>query len=298
MPPAPPPSWPAQTDPVDLLLVGGLTIDRFADGSLQPGGAVLHAARAARAAGCRVGIVSVAGPEPVGRAGVAELLDISVFALVADAPQTPAFRHREGRVGRRLWLEPGGAGVRMAPGAQLPMQAHAVLFAPVFDELPDASLGWGGAALRGACLQGWLRRTEAGGAIAPLELASLHDSTVSRLATFDALFASDEDVSADRGTPERQLDALRTRLGPGPLLVLTLGADGAWFDIDRPQGTRARWHMAAPTRIDDVATTGAGDAFAALFLASYDGALSRDGVSDAAAQAMSGVVRMLEKRRR
>jgi hypothetical protein len=56
--------------------------------------------------------------------------------------------------------------------------------------------------------------------------------------------------------------------------------------------------MAAPTRIDDVATTGAGDAVAALFLASYDGALSRDGVSDAAAQAMSGVVRMLEKRRR
>ena len=33
--------------PLDLLVVGSLTIDRFADGSLAPGGSVLHATRSA-----------------------------------------------------------------------------------------------------------------------------------------------------------------------------------------------------------------------------------------------------------
>ena len=44
-----------------LLIVGGLTIDRFADGSRAPGGSVLHAGLAAAAEGAQVTTLTVAG---------------------------------------------------------------------------------------------------------------------------------------------------------------------------------------------------------------------------------------------
>ena len=59
--------------PIDLLVVGSLTLDRFADGRLAAGGSVLHAGRAAADAGYRVGIATVAGPEPEAVIGLDKL---------------------------------------------------------------------------------------------------------------------------------------------------------------------------------------------------------------------------------
>ena len=63
---------------LSLVVVGGLTVDRFPDGSSQAGGAVLHIARALAAGGLRVGIVTTAGPEAEAQAGLAELHDRAV----------------------------------------------------------------------------------------------------------------------------------------------------------------------------------------------------------------------------
>ena len=61
------------SEPLDLLVVGGLTIDRFADGTNAPGGAVMHIAHSAAGQGLRVGVVTTAGPEPLAADAVAEL---------------------------------------------------------------------------------------------------------------------------------------------------------------------------------------------------------------------------------
>ena len=47
-----------------LLIVGGLTVDRFADGSRAPGGSVLHSGVAAIAERAELTILTVAGDEP------------------------------------------------------------------------------------------------------------------------------------------------------------------------------------------------------------------------------------------
>ena len=71
---------------LDLVVVGGLTVDRFSDGSAAPGGAVLHIARALAARGVRVGIVTTAGPEPEALAGLAELRDLALPGGSLDQP--------------------------------------------------------------------------------------------------------------------------------------------------------------------------------------------------------------------
>ena len=55
--------------PVDLLVIGGLTIDVL-DGREVAGGAARYATEAAVAAGLRVALHTVAGPEPVVRSAL------------------------------------------------------------------------------------------------------------------------------------------------------------------------------------------------------------------------------------
>jgi hypothetical protein len=209
------------------------------------------------------------------------------------------FRHREGTAGRRLWLERAGGAVDAADDIQFELLTSAVLFAPVFGEVAGAMLALWDWAVRGACLQGWLRQVGDGGAVRPIDdLWSLQRDLVDRLARLDVLFASDEDLAMAGNSAHEQLGTLRRRIGPGPLLILTAGADGAWLDIDRPQWhSRSRWHLPVPARAEGVSTTGAGDAFAALFLLGYDGMPFRDEINDRALHAMQGVASILERRR-
>lgn len=299
MPHDPPPSSSEAGEHLDLLLVGALTVDRFADGSSAAGGAILHGARAAAEAGASVGVVTVAGGEPVARDGIAELERLARRVKACNAPHTIVFRHHEAASGRRLWVEQRGGRVDIDGDAPAELLPHSALFAPVLDELPDAALDLWGGAVRGACLQGWLRCADSGGEVRPIDhLGLLPDETVRRLASFAVLFASHEDLAMLGGAPDVQLVALRRRIGPGPLLILTAGVDGAWFDIDRrDSGLRSRWHLNAPARVVDVLSTGAGDAFAALFLFGYDGMPFRGEINDRALRAMNGVASILERRR-
>ncbi len=271
----------------DLLLVGGLTIDSMANGGLQPGGSVLHAARAATDAGLRVAVVTGAGPEPVTRRALAELGRMAVVHAEA-APSTIAFRHElSGEVRRLVLLDPGRA---LACPAQ-PIRPAAVLYAPVAAEIGVELAGQEfPGSMSGAVLQGWLRSLEPGREVRGLPLSTLDPALVARLGRLALVCVSVEDLAAERAVgPEALLDRLRDTLGSAPLIALTDGARGAWIDE-----RAARRRILPPRVVEGVDTTGAGDAFAAMLLV---GLASGDHPFHAAAMAAGEVSRFLRRRR-
>ena len=256
---------------LDLLVIGALTIDRFADGSSASGGSVLHIARAAARHGVTLGVRSVAGPEPEARAGIAELRRLCALVEVTNHDATWTFRHRESGQGRRLWIERAGGPIPSGAQDLDGLPAHATLYAPVADELLPNTLPAGGDGWHtGAILQGWLRAPTEGAEVAPLALASLPGQLRDALASLGVLVASREDLAASGATPQEQLAALRSWVGRGPTLVVTDGADGLW--LDRPgvmRGTDIRQHVPAPRVVANADTVGAGDILAAFLTMAY-----------------------------
>jgi len=245
----------------NLLVIGGLTIDHFDDGSSGPGGSVLHIARALAPRGLGGAALTVAGPEPVAQAGLNELRRLAVSAESSLASSTATFVHHETKAGRRLELVQLGGRIALS---SLQPPSLAVLLAPVADELAAADLTHlGGASIRGAILQGWLREVNRDGHVLPRLLRSIGPGPLAVLAGFDLLVASLEDLRADGASPDEQLDAMRRALGPGPALVLTAGSAGAWIDV---AGERA--HLPVPRPVEGASSVGAGDVFAGLLLAS------------------------------
>lgn len=276
---------PAGTPRPDLLIVGGLTIDRLADGSFAPGGSVLHATRALHR-NASIEVLTVAGDEPLAQAGLTELRLLARRVVCVPAPQTIAFRHGESPRGRRSWLEPvsarivgdqGGAGLR----------ARRVLFAPVAGEIgPELLRAWSGPATRAAILQGWLREAGPDGAVVQVGLHRLDERLAGELDRLDLLVASREDLLAEGSRPAEQLAALRRRLPRPPLLVVTDGVRGARIDLlgEEPRS------LPPPRVVDTVADVGAGDVFAASLLLALGAGLG------AVERAMEATARWLEVR--
>ncbi|HEX6655447.1 MAG TPA: hypothetical protein VF153_04465 [Candidatus Limnocylindria bacterium] len=247
---------------LDLLVVGGVTIDRFADGSSAPGGTAVHVARSAAPRGMRLGVLTSAGPETEAKHGLAELRDRAAFVESASHAASPTFRHHETAEGRTLWLERMGGPVTLRADDAGRLAARAVLFAPIASEVPVGGLDvWGDGMPRAGILQGWLRTTGEGVAVSPLPLSTLGDDVVAALAGFDLLVASREDLVADAVAPEDQLDALRATFGTRPALVVTNATNGLWIDVDG-----SRQHVPAPWIVRDAPTVGAGDILAAFLI--------------------------------
>jgi sugar/nucleoside kinase (ribokinase family) len=241
----------------DLLVIGGMTVDRFADGSSAPGGSVLHIARAAAPRGLRVAVATVAGPEPEAQAGLEELRGLVTTIDSSDATATATFVHRESPDGRRLWLERRGGLVRI-PNLDS-AQAHTVLAAPIADEIATRDLArLDNALTRAAILQGFLRSFRANGEVRPVAVPGLRAELAAALGQFDLLVASREDLAGEPGEPPEQLSALRRAVGPRPALVVTDGVRGVWMEGE---------HLAIPRLVEGVASVGAGDIFAAFMLA-------------------------------
>lgn len=275
----------------DLLVIGGLTVDRFADGSSAPGGSVLHVARAAVPRGVRVAVLTAAGPEHEAQAGLAELRQLSVTLESADADATATFIHRDAAEGRRLQLERRGGRVAIA-GSALVAGTRAVLVAPVAGEVSAEELALlEPVPVRAAILQGWLRSLDEGQEVRPLPLAALANAAIDALRRFDLLVASREDLLAESRDPREQLGSLRRAVGDRPALVVTDGPDGLWLDAQ----TSTR-HLAVPRLVDSISTVGAGDILAAfLTIGSGDPATTFEG---RARDAMRIVAEILEERRR
>jgi sugar/nucleoside kinase (ribokinase family) len=291
---------PMQTDPppieLDLLIVGGLTVDWFEDGSRAPGGSVLHAIRAVAGGDRRLGVVTLAGDEPEAIAARRELRDLSAALHVQSATGSICFEHHETASGRALTFVRSAGRLACPP---LSVRPAAVLYAPVADEL-DAGLGGQAypGARRGAILQGWLRHLRPGHPVGALPLGSLPAGLLQTLAGMDLVVASREDLAAHAAEPFDLLAALRAALGTGPAVVVTDGAAGMWLDLAGPGGV-ARWHMPAPRVVEGVSTVGAGDALAAAMLfGPWPDSPTRDFLADRGRTAMDLVLKMLEARRR
>jgi sugar/nucleoside kinase (ribokinase family) len=271
--------------PLDLLVVGGLTVDRFVDGSSAPGGSVLHIARAAASRGLRLGVITVAGPEPEARAGLDELRRLAASVAWTDANATLTFTHREDATGRRLTQERTGGQVQL-DDTQVGSRARTVLVAPLAGEVGTNEIAQlHGDRPHGAMLQGFLRVAAGDGAVRPLPLPNLDPGLVDALSRFDLLVASREDLAAEGSEPRDQLAALRRRFGSNPDLVLTDGVQGVWTE---------REHLPVPRTVIGVSTVGAGDILTA-FMTAWSTDPTRN-LADRARDAMRVVAEVLEER--
>lgn len=275
-----------------LLIAGGLTIDRFADGTTAPGGSILHAGLAAVAAGAQPAFVTVAGDEPEARHGLARLSELGdLHHRAADA--TTRFAHGEAD-GRRVLVYEAAGGTIAVPRGGLP-DADLLLAAPIADELPPASV----AALRDELgprlttllIQGWLRHLALGEPVRALSLDEVDAEVWACFTAADVIVVSTEDLADAPLDPFVQAAALRSRLGPRPLLVLTLGTEG--YLLDDPRADRVV--ASVPRRVvTGVPNVGAGDTFgAALTLHLARG----DAPPVAAEAATERVIELLESRR-
>lgn len=277
----------------ELLIVGGLTIDRFADGTSAPGGSVLHAGLAAAAEGVRPRLLTVAGDESEARDGLARLARLGGVVRQA-TPSTIRYRHEE-RDGRRVLVYEAAAAA-LDPSAQVPAgrRPTVALMAPVADELPPAAVRALTDRLQPAStvllIQGWLRRLEVGQPVLPLPLDAVASGLWELCAMADAVVVSTEDLAEAPQDPFAQAAALRASTGPSPVIVVTLGPEG--YLLDDPAQDRVL--ASVPRRVvRGVPTVGAGDTFGAA-LALH---LSRGiGATRAAAAATDRVIHTLESR--
>jgi 1D-myo-inositol 3-kinase len=276
-----------------LLIVGGLTVDRFTDGSRAPGGSVLHSGVAAIAEGADLAVLTVAGDEPEARAGIGRLEELGTV-LCQPSPATTTYRHEESDGRRVLYYEARSALIDPAGVERLPA-VDVVLVAPIADELPAEAI----ARLRDALptartvvlIQGWLRQLGIGEAVRPIRLEELPDTTWQAFQDADAVVLSNEDFASDTDDAFAQLTAVRARIGPRPLLVLTLATRG--YLLDDPGADRV---IASVPRnvVAGVPMVGAGDTFGAgLAIALARGATP----TDAAEAATERVIAVLESRR-
>jgi len=274
-----------------LLIVGGLTIDHFADGRTAPGGSVIHSGLAAVAEGHAPTILTVAGDEPAARDGLNRLAAMGELVCQA-ATRTATYRHEE-HASRRVLVYEAATDPIVVPdglGSQ-----DVALVAPIADELPADAVAALFGALRPRCtvmlIQGWLRRLEIGAPVRPLPLADVPEGLWTAFGHADAVVVSTEDLAESPEDPFAQAQALRARLGEAPLLVLTLGQQG--YLLDDPDTDRVVASM--PRRIvEGVPMVGAGDTFgAALAIHLARGA----DPATAAAAATERVIRVLEGRR-
>ncbi len=277
----------------ELLIAGGLTIDRFADGTTAPGGSVIHAGRAAVREGVRPTFVTAAGDEPEARDGLAILATMGTVDH-HPSPATTRFAHRE--VGQRRVLIYEAAGGPVATDAlERGSSPDAALLAPIADELPGSAVSALVSSVRPRMtvllIQGWLRRLVIGDDVHPVDLDEVEPTAWAAFADADAIVVSTEDLTESPDDPFAQAARLRARLGPGPLLVVTLGSQG--YLLDEPRADRVT--ASVPRRVvEGVRMVGAGDTFGASLAVQ----LARgETPTAAAALATESVIAMLEERR-
>jgi len=274
----------------ELLIVGGLTVDRFGDGTSAPGGSVIHAGRAAVAEGAALTILTVAGDEPEAAIGLTQLAEMGDL-IHQRAPSTVTYAHSEVR-GRRVLTYLVSAGPIAPPVLADPPDV--ALLAPIADELPVSTI----AALRESArprltvllIQGWLRRLAIGEPARPLSLDEVPAATWDAFAAADAIVVSTEDLAESPEDPFVEAAGVRAKIGPHPLLVLTLGEQG--YLLDDPASDQVVAYV--PRRVvEGVPMVGAGDTFG-VTLAIQLGLGAAPAA--AAAAATDGVIRMLESR--
>jgi sugar/nucleoside kinase (ribokinase family) len=286
MPPAPPAP--------DLVVVGGLTVDRFADGSSAAGGSVIHAGLSAAVNGASLATVTVCGDEPEALDGLRRLEGLGPVVRQRSATSV-VYAHHEAD-GHRVLVLDSLAEPLSEPTLREAPDASVALLAPIANELTASRIDavWDAAhpSLVVLLIQGWLRELHVGRPVGPRPVAALDDAEVAAFGRADAVVVSTEDLAESPTDPFAQAKVLRDALGPQPLIIVTLGADG--FLLDDP--SQPRIIASVPRRVvEGVPTVGAGDTFGAGFALALAGGRSP---LDAAQDGADAVISMLETRRR
>ena len=276
-----------------ILIVGGLTIDRFPDGRRAPGGSVIHAGSAAAADGATVSTLTVSGPEPEAAAGRARIVGFGPLRA-ADATTTTTYAHEEVDGHRALVLDAAGGRIDPRLGADLP-RPDVLLFAPIADELPMPVVGdmrsSPGATATAFLIQGWLRHLAEGRRVRPMRIGDVPDDRWLTFGSGDLVVVSTEDLAEGSDDPFGQASELRARLGVRPILVVTLGTEG--YLLDDPRADRIV--AAVPRRVvSGVPTVGAGDTFGAVMALRLAGGATPRAAADAGTEA---VIALFESRR-
>jgi sugar/nucleoside kinase (ribokinase family) len=232
---------------IDYLLVGHISRDLVASGDgpagYAPGGTVTYAGRTAQALGCRVAVVTSAGPD---LDPAALLPGLAVHNLPAAASTT--MENRYSTLGRTQTLH-GLA--RSLTGASVPgawRRAPIVHLCPIVHEVEPGMIALFSNSLVGLTPQGWYRSWDDQGRVG--RRAWPEAESVLPLAA--AVILSEEDLPGSE-----ELDRVR-RLAR--LTVLTRHDRGCTVYCR----DEAR-HFPAPT-VREVNPTGAGDVFAAAYL--------------------------------
>ena len=279
---------------VDLLIVGGLTIDRFTDGRAAPGGTVIHAGLAVVPDGIRQATLTAAGDEPEAAVGLVRLESLGPVVR-QPASSTTTYRHDERDGHRVLTFECGTSPIGPGAVADAP-RPRVALLAPIGDELPVETVDRVRSELAPdlvvLLIQGWLRRLEPRREVVPLGLDEVGGELWRAFSEADAIVLSTEDLAGPPTDPFLQAAELRRRIGPRPVLVVTLGTEGYVLDdpaLDRVIASVPR------TVVTGVPTVGAGDTFGAALAVQ----LGRgEDASTAAHAATERVISVFESRRR
>jgi len=230
----------------EFIAIGHVTLDRFGD-EVRPGGSALYAAITADRLGLRAGILtSHADDFPL------DLVPPRIEVVSVPAPATTVFEHE--RVGddraQRVTSVAGALSEADVPDDW--RDADLVLLAPVVNEVDPRLAGVFGDAAVAAGAQGWLRGVGSDGVVGSVRW----DAATQTLRTLQALFLSTADVLG-------QESAMTEWVQRVPIAVVTAGRRGALLYVN---GDR---YEVRPRRAIEADPTGAGDVFAATFLARY-----------------------------
>jgi 1D-myo-inositol 3-kinase len=241
----------------EFLVVGHVVQDLVAeDGgewTWQLGGAASYASLLARNLGLRTAVLTACSAD----VRIEELL-AGIEVRRIESEQSTQMRNVYGEDGRREQWVPQRA--RVLTAADLPddwRAARIVLLGPVAGEI-DASLAnaFSESTLVGAGAQGWLRIVGSDQRVRPVHPKDWEAESI--LSGVDALFLSDEDLPLEEAP-----GALAEWSQLVEVVAFTRGYGGA----DIYYGGEWRRFDAYPA--DPVELTGAGDTFAAAFLARY-----------------------------
>ncbi len=231
-----------------FLCLGNFTLDIQGDG-VTPGGSVFYSGSAARALGMDVRILAGASRSfPLRDAAALQSADVRLI----EGPHCTTMENVYSDSGREQFVHAEGPSIPFGAFPSAWLEDSVVLLCPVFRELePETSRRTRGL-VTGASVQGWLRKKGEGGRVECYADTGFLDD----LQGIDVLFYSVEDLG---GHPELVEKFRRV----APIVVETRGPGGAFVTMDN-----ATTHFPAQDTVE-VDPTGAGDTFAAAFLAHY-----------------------------
>jgi 1D-myo-inositol 3-kinase len=230
----------------EFIAIGHVTLDHFGD-EVRPGGAALYAAVTADRLGLSAGILTSHGEDfPI------ELIPPRIEVVSVPAKATTVFEHDVSTAERTMRVTSVAAPLSENDVPDDWRDASVVLLAPVINEVQVGLVAAFGDASIAAAAQGWLRGLHRDGAVRTMRW----DAARPTLRGLQALFVSAEDVRGQEAAMTEWVQRV-------PIAVVTAGAHGALLYVN---GDR---YEVRPRRAMDVDATGAGDVFAAAFLARY-----------------------------